>query len=259
MCLIAFAWQAHPSLDLLIAANRDEFHARATRAAHWWDDPAGLFAGQDLQAGGAWCGMARDGRFAAVTNVREPTATVGHRSRGTLVRDYFTAPGSAAAWAEWVEAHGRNFSPFNLLVGDARALWFVSNRGPVRRLALRPGVHALSNGHWGEHWPKTERAQRALHERLSEERVDDGALFELLADARPAPTAALPDTGVGLERERFLSPVFIQGDTYGTRASTVILRRGDGRVAFHERSFDHTALERHRVDEQWQIARELRA
>ncbi len=155
MCLIAFAWQAHPRHALVIAANRDEFHQRPTEAAHWWQTPHGLFAGRDIQAGGAWCGIDVLGRFAAVTNVREPAAGGELKSRGWLVRDYFDQPGGAHDWAERVAADGGAFGPFNLLIGDRESLWFVSNRGRVRQRELTPGVHAISNGHWGDHWPKT--------------------------------------------------------------------------------------------------------
>ncbi len=248
MCLIIFAWAVHTELDLIVAANRDEYHARPTAAAHWWDDPSGLFAGKDLRAGGAWCGMGADGRFAAVTNVREPQAPPGRCSRGLLVRDYFTAGGDAAAWVAWASAHGQDFSPFNLLVGDRQNLWFVSNRGAVRQLRLRPGVHAISNGHWGDRWPKTEAGQTRLRQCLTTGCTDPETLFTLLADTEPAPMGHLPDTGIGRERERRLSPLFIRGSRYGTRASTVIRRARDGRVDFHERGFDPVANPRHRID-----------
>ena len=257
MCLIAFAWRAHSRFDLLVAANRDEFHERPARAAHWWPRPAGLFAGRDERAGGAWCGAGRDGRFAAVTNVREPGARAGDWSRGVLVRDYFSAAYSARQWVDWVSAHDRWFAPFNLLVGDRETLWFASNRGRVRALELRPGVHAISNGHWGDHWPKTERAGAGLRAYLSAGRVDPEPLFALMAEAEPAAVPDLPDTGIGVERERFLSPLFIQSRDYGTRATTVIRRSAAG-ADFHERAYDPAAQAIHAVDESWMIANRLR-
>ena len=256
MCLIAFAWQAHATLDLVVAANRDEFHARPTEAAHWWDSPAGVFGGRDLEAGGAWCATDRNGRFAAVTNVREPAGDTPARSRGLLVRDYFAGVGDASDWAARMADEGPTFGPFNLLVGDRDSLWFVSNRGPVRHMALRPGVHAISNGHWGDHWPKTEHAQTRLRAILDAGDVDDATLLELLGDTDTAPVAALPDTGIGRERERFLSPLFIRSAFYGTRASTVIRRERSGNVHFHERGFDAGAETTHRVDEDWRISEE---
>ena len=256
MCLIAFAWQAHADLDLVVAANRDEFHARPTQPTHWWNNPAGVFGGRDLEAGGAWCATDRYGRFAAVTNVREPASATPARSRGLLVRDYFAGTNDARAWAARMADEGPAFGPFNLLVGDCDSLWFVSNRGPVRHMALRPGVHAISNGHWGDHWPKTERAQARLRDMLNVDRVDDAALLELLADTDTAPVADLPDTGIGSERERFLSPLFIRSGLYGTRASTVIRRDRSGDTHFHESGFDAAAQTTHRVDEDWRISKE---
>lgn len=256
MCLIAFAWQAHAELDLVVAANRDEFHARPTEAAHWWQNPPGVFGGRDLQAGGAWCAIDRQGRFAAVTNVREPGAGTPARSRGLLVRDYFAEAIDAGAWADHVFAEGAAFGPFNLLVGDRESLWFVSNRGPVRHMGLRPGVHAISNGRWGDHWPKTERAQSRLQALLDQNGANDQALLELLAETDAAPGNALPDTGIGHERERFLSPLFIRSELYGTRASTVIRRDQAGNVHFHERGFDADARITHRVDQNWHIEEE---
>ena len=257
MCLIAFAWQRHPRWPLLVAANRDEFHARPTRSATWWRHPRGLFAGLDERAGGSWCGVDRRGRFAAVTNVRGSTpAAADARSRGLIVRGYFEQTAGAAVWARHIHAEGAAFGPFNLLVGDRDALWFVSNRGPVRHRPLRPGIHAISNGHWGDHWPKTERAQARLGECVAADDVEPPTLFELLADTDGAPDAALPDTGIGTERERFLSPLFIAGAAYGTRASTVIRRCADDRIEFHERSFDATGTVTDRVDEHWAMTRE---
>lgn len=253
MCLIAFAWQAHPTFELVVAANRDEFHARETESAHWWQTPAGAFGGRDLQAGGAWCAADRSGRFAAVTNVRESARDEPARSRGLLVRDYFAQKNDATDWAARMCDEGSAFGPFNLLVGDHDSLWFVSNRGPVRHLRLRPGVHAISNGHWGEHWPKTERAQTRLRHLLDSGSVHDDALFDLLADTDAAPRSALPDTGIGAERERFLSSLFIRSAHYGTRASTVIRRDRSGHTHFHERGFDANARISHGVAEDWII------
>lgn len=274
MCLIVFAWRQHPTFDCLLAANRDEFHARPTEAAHWWDNPSGVFAGRDMKAGGAWCAAGRDGRFAAVTNVREPTASAGRYSRGLLVRDYLAADDNAAAWAHRVHRAGGDFSPFNLLLGDRDSLWFVSNRGQQRLLALAPGVYAISNGHWGDRWPKTERAESGLREVLTQwptgAAMQDpaatgrlspavaSALFELLAGRDAAPAHQLPNTGVPAEQEAFLSPIFIRSTVYGTRASTVMARSVTGGMTFYERGFDADARVAHGVEQSWIQERDAR-
>ncbi len=255
MCLIVMAWQVEPSCPLVLAANRDEFHERPTEAAHWWHTPSDLFAGRDLRSGGTWCGADARGRVAAVTNVREPGAGPGTelRSRGALVADYFATEASARAWAEHVVDIGAAYGPFNLLVADRARLCFVSNRDSAGVRDLSPGIFAVSNGHWGEHWPKTERAERGMARLIDEETPEAEPLFQLLADTEPAPENKLPDTGIPREHERFLSPPFIAGEHYGTRASTVIRRHADGVVDFHERGFAQCGQPVHRIHQSWSV------
>lgn len=252
MCLIAFAWRAHPDYDLVLAANRDEFHARATEAAHAWPDYPQIFAGRDAVAGGAWCGVSPDGRFAAVTNYRDmqpPQADL--KSRGWLVRDYLAGAQSAGEYCEAVHAEKGAYGGFNLLVGDAKNLFYLGNRDNRGVLGVPPGVHALSNGVLGDEWPKTRRAARALSQAIGPARVQPQALFDLLADDQQAPASELPDTGVGQSMETLLSPVFVRSAQYGTRASTVILRGANAGLRFMERSFDAQGQPIQEVDQQW--------
>lgn len=253
MCLIVVAWQADSSCPLILAANRDEFHERPTEAAHWWPMRPALFAGRDLRAGGTWCGADVRGRIAAVTNVREPGATgaTEPRSRGALVADYFASGMSARGWAEHVARIGAAYGPFNLLVADRASLCFVSNRDSAGVRDLPSGIFAVSNGHWGERWPKTERAEQGMARLLAEQHPATGPLFELLSDTEPATEAELPDTGLPREQERFLSSPFIVGEHYGTRASTVIRCHADGMIDFHERGFAHAGQPVHRIRETW--------
>lgn len=253
MCLIALAWQADPSYPLILGANRDEFHDRPTEAAHWWEKPANLFAGRDLRSGGTWCGADTCGRVAAVTNVREPNGPSDVLSRGHLVADYFATGHSARDWAEHVAEIGPEYGPFNLLVADATRLCFVSNRDSVPVRDLAPGVYGVSNGHWGERWPKIERIEGAMTRSLANGASDADTLFGLLADTEPARDAALPDTGMPREYERFLSPPFIVGDHYGTRVSTVIRRSAAGRVDFQERGFARAGQPVHRIHQSWSV------
>ena len=255
MCLIVLAWQADPSFPLVLAANRDEFHERPTEAAHWWHQPPGLFAGRDLRSGGTWCGADTQGRLAAVTNVREPgaSAATGLRSRGELVADYFAGAKDARAWAEHVADIGSAYGPFNLLVADRARLCFVSNRDSAGARDLPPGIFAVSNGHWGERWPKTERAEQGMARLIDENTPDAEPLFRLLADTEPAPDHELPDTGIAREHERFLSPPFILGERYGTRASTVIRYHTGGVVDFHERGFAQQGQPVHRIHQSWSV------
>lgn len=252
MCLIAIAWQAHPRYDLIVAANRDEFHLRATRAAHWWPDEPAVYGGRDERAGGAWCAADTLGRFAAVTNVREPGPRRDDlRSRGLLVHGALAQPDALSRHAGCIAAARQRYGPFNLLLADRDQLQFLSNRGERQNVAVPAGVHAVSNGHWGEHWPKTRRAQDRLQALLQADDISPQALFTLLAEGETAPAELLPDTGVGPDTEQLLSSLFIRGRAYGTRASTLVLRDRRGRIDFYERAFDANARMLHDQHEYW--------
>lgn len=233
MCLIALAWQAHPDYPLIVAANRDEFHHRPAAAARFWPEAPAVLAGRDLAAGGTWLGITRRGRFAALTNVREPGAAQGSRSRGLLVSAFLQGGDSPQTYAAAVAADGAAYSGFNLLVGDADSLWWVSNRAPAPAPVV-PGVHALSNHLFNTPWPKVQRARDGLAAALAVPSAE--RLFALLADDRAAPDDELPDTGVGLAMERLLSPPFIRSGGYGTRCSSVLLA-GRERILFAEQTF----------------------
>lgn len=234
MCLIVLAWRPGHALPLLVAANRDEFHARPTAAMAEWPQMPGLIAGRDLQAGGTWLGIGPGGRFAALTNIRDPQAEQGSRSRGELPLRFLQTPLEPEAFLETLRGETDEYSGFNLLIGDRQALWhFNSQSGEAT--ALTPGIHGVSNAGLNTPWPKLERAKAALADTL--EAPDERALFALLADTTKPEDAALPDTGVGMELERLLGSVFIASPTYGTRASTLLFGYGDGRRRIIERSF----------------------
>ncbi len=228
MCLILFAWRAHPRYRLVLAANRDEYYARPAEAMAWWDD-APLLAGRDLEAGGTWLGLARGGRFAALTNVRDPAAFVaGRPSRGQLVPDWLRHAGGVDGYLAALAARGADYNGFNLLAGDREALWYYGNRSGEPPCAVAAGIHGLSNHRLDTPWPKVHRGTEGLARLLDRDAVEPEALLELLADRTAAPDAELPDTGVGLEWERQLSPLFIETERYGTRCSTVLLLEAGG-------------------------------
>lgn len=234
MCLIVLAWRQHPDYPLVVAANRDEFHARPTAPAAAWPGAPACFGGRDLLAGGTWLGATTGGRFAAVTNVRQPGQPPGMRSRGMLTADFLKG-GMAAA--DYVAAlPGADFAGFNLLVGDGRELWYCSNRDGAPRCLL-PGIYGVSNHLLDTPWPKLETAKARFAAALTG-LPDEAALFDLLADDEIVPDHRLPATGVSLEWERMLSAIFVRSPTYGTRASTVLRMGADGITQLHERSFD---------------------
>jgi uncharacterized protein with NRDE domain len=238
MCLILFAAQAHPRYPLIVAANRDESYARPTAAAGFWKDDPRVCAGRDLEQGGTWLGIARNGRFAAITNYRQGVRRAdGARSRGELTRNFLTGDETPGAYVRDVETRAADYNGFSLIVGEPGAMWFYSNRGGAAQ-TIAPGVHGLSNHLLDEPWPKVLRGTAELRALLAADEAElVGRLFEVLADRAPAPEDSLPSTGVGHVRERALSASFIDGETYGTRASTVLLVGADGNVLVRERSF----------------------
>ena len=231
MCIVLFAWQAHADYPLIVAANRDEFHHRPAEAARWRGD---LLCGLDLVAGGTWLGVSRGGRFAAVTNYREPIAdrTPGNRSRGMLPMGFIESERSPMEYLQALEADQQEYGGFNLLVCDGRELAWMSNRGAAPQL-VTPGIHALSNGQLDTDWPKARRGRELLGNAIAGD-ISAAALLPLLEDSSVPDDAHLPDTGVGLEMERLVAPIFIQSAAYGTRASTVVLQRSDGGIDFAE-------------------------
>jgi uncharacterized protein with NRDE domain len=229
MCVLAFAWNIHPRWRLLLIGNRDELHARPSLPLQRWADAPGVLAGRDLEAGGTWMGAHATGRIAVVTNVRDPAAAHTGASRGLLVSNYLRGGAAADAYATALADSAAGYRPFNLLLFDRSAARFVSNRPDVRVGRIADGVHGLSNGDLDAPWPKVQRVTAALRDWLAAGSDDFASLFEALADETVPPDAALPDTGVGLELERRLGPVFVRGDRYGTRATTLIaLERGGG-------------------------------
>jgi len=239
VCLIAFAYKLHPRYPLIFLGNRDEFHARPTRAAQFWPEAPDLLAGKDLQAGGSWLGVNRQGYLAAVTNFREPAIPPGPRSRGELVTDYLlTQQGQREVFYQSIKDQLHEYSGFNLLLGRFDDLHYLSNRHPSNQpVALTPGLYGLSNHLLDTPWPKLTRLKQALEHRLAESKPDPEALLALLQDTTKASDAELPDTGVGLANERFLSSAFIVSPVYGTRASSLILVSQDHTLTFVEQNY----------------------
>ncbi|NBA97895.1 NRDE family protein [Pseudomonas sp. R5(2019)] len=234
MCLIVFAWRPGHAQPLIVAANRDEFYARPSQPLAAWEEFPGVYAGRDLEAGGTWLGVGPNGRFAALTNIRNPNQPLGRRSRGELVAGFLTREQSVDQYLNEVARRSDDYAGFNLLVGTGEQLAYLSAIDPVPRV-LAAGVYGLSNAGLDTPWPKVVKARSALQARL--ETADPQALLSVLADPQPAAFAELPDTGVGLATESLLSSVFIASPSYGTRASTVLIVGADGSRRMVERSF----------------------
>jgi uncharacterized protein with NRDE domain len=236
MCLALIALHAHPRYPVVIAANRDEFHARAADPAYWWTHD--LLAGRDRAGGGTWFGVTRAGRWALITNFREGTARDPRApSRGSLVTQALDAADPAVVIAAGASVDGQRFHGFNLLVGDGAAAAYASNRASGAQ-ALTRSIHGLSNHLLDTQWPKVVRSKATFAAALARDDDPLAAAFDVLADRQQAGAAALPATGVSAQWERVLSPIFIVSPEYGTRCSTVMTIDNAGTTRFVERTFD---------------------
>ena len=240
MCLVLIAHRADPRYRLVLAANRDEFFQRPTAVADYWPDTPHVLGGRDIEKGGTWLGIARNGHWAAVTNFREgikpPSAT---RSRGELVANFLGESLSPEAYLSAVQPIAERYPGFNLLAGNQHGLHYLSNKNGGPKM-LAPGIYGLSNALLDASWPKVNRGKFALREALAESAGPDAlieTLLKALSDRTVADDRELPSTGIGKDWEKRLSAAFIGAPGYGTRASTVLLIARDGEVHFRERSF----------------------
>lgn len=238
MCLIFLSLHDHPNYKLIIAANRDEFYQRKTAAADFWTDHPTIVGGRDLEASGTWMGMNKNGRISMVTNYRDMKNLKQQApSRGALVSDYLIGNEAPESYLKAIEPSASAYNGFNLLVGNSDALYYLSNyKDGIQRVPY--GIHGLSNALLNTPWPKVERGKRNFERLIQDQTIEPDALFELLRDEERASDAALPDTGVGLERERMLSSMFIKSPSYGTRCSTVLLVDKQNHVLYTERVYD---------------------
>ncbi|AYD64602.1 hypothetical protein C4E15_13390 [Achromobacter spanius] len=238
MCLAVLALHALSGIPVLIAANRDEFHARPTHPIAQWADAPTVYAGRDGLAGGTWMGVTTRGRFALVTNYREPGKHLNPApSRGALVEDYLRGDEPPDVYLARTHESDQAYNGFNLIVGDTRQAWYLSNRdGPPR--PLDPGIYALSNHLLDTPWPKLARTKTAFTDVLGRSPQPDlPALFDALADRQTATDDDMPATGLPPDRERLLSSPFIVSPDYGTRSSSVLVLFDGGSGQLDERRF----------------------
>lgn len=238
MCLILLSLKAHPRYRVIIAANRDEYYERPTSPAGFWEEAPLVLAGRDLQGGGTWLGITKKGRFGAITNYRDPaTRKEGAPSRGRLLSSFLMCKETPFEFIARARQESNRYNGFNLIVGERDQVFWYSNRGDeVRRLS--PDLYALSNHLLDTPWPKVTRGKEAL-KRLLKERKDPSPeeFFHILQDGAITNDESLPATGVDLEWERILSPIFVSSSFYGTRSSTLLLIDMQDRVTFIERTF----------------------
>jgi len=257
MCLIVIAWQQHSEYPLIVAANRDEYYDRPTELAHVWQQPPGLLttkilAGKDLSAGGTWLGINDKGKFAAVTNYREGIPETQPHSRGELTTDYLNSSMPPEQYAQKCLNSGNQYNGYNLILNEGDRLFYCSNRYPDIK-ELPPGIYTLSNHLLNSPWPKSIHVKDELIALLSSGSVSPSIptnpqpiniddIISCLHRREPFADEYLPDTGVGLEIERMLSPPFILSPDYGTRSTTVVLRDNRGKTVFVEQSYESGGL-----------------
>ena len=235
MCLILFAYKAHPRYPLVVAANRDEAFSRPTQPVHWWSDRPALLAGKDLEGGGTWLGITRSGDFAALTNVRSGTPSAGKfSSRGELPLLFLDQQLSTLRFVSRLQESRTAYRGYNLLFGHYTQLQHYSNATDTVT-PLQAGIHGLSNATLDTPWPKVAKGKKRLAEALRHPEPDPTELLTILEDRDIAPDQQLPATGISLELERQLSPAFIHTPNYGTRSSCLLLIDQDGQVSLLEK------------------------
>ncbi len=242
MCLLIFAHQVDPRYPLVLAANRDEFHARPTAPSTFWPDYPQLLAGRDLEQGGTWMGVTRQGRFAAITNYRDPARTSpAPRSRGELPLAFLTGEEDPQVFLQGLAGSAHDYAGFNLLVGTLDSLWYLTNSVAPADCApqhLKPGLYGLSNAQLDTPWPKVELGKRGLETLLQRKQLDHDALAEVVANRELADQNELQRQGLGHGMDQILSAQFITTGSYGTRSSTTLWADPQQLLHWRESSFD---------------------
>ena len=242
MCLLFFSYKTHPEYCLIFVGNRDEFYDRPTAALSFWKGETAILAGRDLRGNGTWLGITRTGRFAAITNYRDPEHDAlydkNSPSRGNLVSEFLLSKDFPEKYLEHIETIGYTYKGFSLIVGDKDNLCYFCNRSKGI-LRLNPGLYGLSNHLLNTPWPKVEKGLTAFKKVVkNQNKIKPEKFFTMLKDRSRPPDDKLPDTGVELDWERMLSSIFISGDDYGTRSSSVILIKKNGCVTCIEQTYN---------------------
>ncbi len=237
MCLLLFGVKASKSFPIILAANRDEFYQRPTAPMDFWPENPSILAGKDLECGGTWFGINTRGRFAALTNYRDLSAIKsGAPSRGDIIVDFLGFKGSIPDFLGGLKTKSSCYNGFNLLLGDVNTLYWFSNQNQIIT-PVPPGIHGLSNHLMDTPWPKVIAGKTALAKAIDTNNLNTSTLFKLLSDSSIPGDSLLPDTGVGLEWERILSPLFIKSPSYGTRSSIIMGITPQGQFNVTERTY----------------------
>ena len=238
MCLILFSYKPNSRYRLVFGGNRDEFYYRPTKCLSFWNDAPGILAGRDLKGMGTWLGLTHTGRFAAITNYRDPASIKDNApTRGSLVKNYLTGNQTPEAYLKNIKSADEYYNGFNLVTGDKNGICYYSNKAD-NIIPIKPGFYGLSNHLLNTPWPKVKKSLADFEKLISDnKKIDPENIFRILRDTSHPPLDQLPDTGVGHVWERILSSIFIRSKTYGTRSSSIILIEYSGKTTFIERTF----------------------
>lgn len=253
MCLIAFAWDYHPKYKLILAANRDEFYERPTRAASFWEDNPDIFGGRDLQALGTWMAISKQGKFGALTNYRDiKNIKSDARSRGEIISDYFNSNSSQEGFIKKLHDYAEGYNGFNFISTDFHSMVHYSNY--ERKInSISPGIHGLSNALLDTPWPKVDELKTRFEKTIKED-FDHDKLFELLSDTKTHEDKILPNTGVTPELEKALSAICIETEKYGTCSSAILTVDRFGEVNFSEKTLAVGDKEQNTVNFEFKVA-----
>ena len=239
MCFIVMAYNYDPDYKLIFAANRDEFYERPSSAADFWKDEPSLLAGKDLKEGGTWCGITKNGRFAAITNYRDTKSIKKDvLSRGKIVTDFLLGTSSHELYSKGLADSADLYNGYGFIFGDKSELYFFSNRSKKIN-KIEAGIHGLSNHLLDTPWFKVTRGKELLKKAIDNKNTLADDLFVMLSDKTPSPEKELPDTGLSKDLEKKVSSIFVETPDYGTRSSTVILIDKNDKVTFMERSLNN--------------------
>jgi len=240
MCLLFFSFKLTPGYRFVLAGNRDEFLHRPAAPLHYIDEEKTILAGRDLQGGGTWLGLSKRGQIAAITNFRKGgMVRTDAPSRGEIIDSYLRSDDTAEEFLAKLQKQGADYNGFNLILGDVNSLFYYTNQETEKNpVALKPGFYGLCNHFLDSPWPKLVRGKKLLRPVMVEtEKIKPWTLFSLLKDSWQPEDDSLPETGIGLEWERLLGSIFIDGESYGTRSSAVITIKENGKTVFCEKTY----------------------
>lgn len=244
MCLAILSYKRDSEIPIILIGNRDEYHSRPTANCHYWEDYPNILGGRDLKSGGSWLAINTNGLFAAVTNYRDPQlkAPSAPLSRGKIVMDFVLSK-DPEGFLYSLKENCSKYPGFNLIAGWGTNLYYFSNISKDLT-PLHDGVYGLSNHLLDSPWPKVVKVKQKLRDLIDTKgnAFEAADSFEFMTNSSRFPDADLPDTGVGIELERFLSPIFIVGERYGTRCTSVLKIAKTGNVDFYEQNYTPSGM-----------------